>query len=102
MLKRIRPSHDAHGYSCCPDCRTIQVVSHGHAPGCIFENKSQEEIDSIDFDEYVTVQFCPSGEVQQRTNQWIIEHGGMRQLDMIKNGIKLDAPIFHDDDMDSL
>ena len=54
----------------------------------------------LTLDTLLTVQFCPSGEVQSRSVRWIMNHGGLRQLQKIKRGIKLDAPIFYDGDMD--
>ena len=54
----------------------------------------------LTLDTYLTVQFYPSGEVQNRTVRWIMQHGGLRQLQRIKQGIKLDAPIFHDSVID--
>lgn len=54
----------------------------------------------LTLDTVLEVQFCPSGEVQFRSVRWIMNHGGLRQLQKIKRGIKLDAPIFYDGDMD--
>ncbi len=47
-------------------------------------------------DTMMVVQFCPSGEIKKRSVAWIYRHGGGKQLDDIRAGVKLDAPIFHD------
>jgi hypothetical protein len=51
---------------------------------------------SLTLDTWLTVQFCPSGEVERRSVRWILQHQGRRALEKIKRGLKLDAPIFHD------
>jgi hypothetical protein len=47
-------------------------------------------------DTLMTVQFCPSGDIQKRTVAWIYRHGGGQQLEEIRSGKKLDACIFPD------
>ena len=44
----------------------------------------------------VTVQFCPSGNVQQRSKKWLVARGFTRQLNEIASGKKLDAVIVSD------
>lgn len=56
--------------------------------------------EKLTLDTWLTVQFCPSGEIQERNVRWIMNNGGLRQLQAIRKGVKLDAPTFHDSKMD--